>query len=169
MKKVNDHLISRITAGLILAVILSLAVESDGMSKDMPAMLHFVVPFSIETYMPITMENIEADSSDVWIMKDHDAAKKLMQILQAKPSFKALHEKEIRLKANFGSSTGVFFLDKDGVVFRKDDGQHFELSGKELEQVEHLLEQMMGIVDIRAYNRFHESLKMKREEGNRSN
>lgn len=155
MKQIKSLLVSRTLASFLLVGIMSIVLEGGAMSKDLHTTLHFVMPFSIETYIPITMESVENDSYEVWIMKDHKAAKELIQALQLRPSHKAIHEKEIRFKADFGSSGGIFFLDKEGIVLRKNDGLHFELSEKQLEHVEHLLQDMIGVVDVRAYDRFH--------------
>lgn len=136
---------------------MGMVVEGDAMSKDLHATLHFVTPFSIETYVPTTMENIEHDSYQVWIMKEHKAAKELLQALQLTPSRKVIHEKEIRLKADFGGSGGIFFLDKEGIILRRKDGLHFELSKKQLEYAERLLIDMVGVVDVKAYHRLQKA------------
>ncbi len=147
------------TAVLALIAVVCLGVEAIGMPKEIPTRLHYVVPFSIETYIPITVENIEADSYEVWLMGNHKIVNKLTQALQLRPSRKTFHEKEIRLKADFGGSLGIFFLDKEGVVLRKRDGERFELASKELTDVEQLLHEMIGVVDVKAYGRFHENFK----------
>jgi hypothetical protein len=156
-----------VAIGVPIAIVF-LVVEGIGMPKEIPTKLHFVVPFSIETYMPMTMENIETDSYEVWIAADHKIVNKLNQTLQLRPSRKTFHEKEIRLKADFGSSLSIFFLDKEGVVLRKLDGERFELTNKELEHVEQLLQEMIGVVDIKAHSRFYENSKKEGQEKNRA-
>jgi hypothetical protein len=158
----------KIAAVLELTAIVCLGGEAIGMPKEMPTRLHYVVPFSIETYVPITVENIEADSYEVWLMDNHKIVKKLTQALQLRLSRKTFHEKEIRLKADFGGSLGIFFLDREGVVLRKLDGERFELTNKELEHIEQLLQEMIGVVDIKAYGRFHENSKKEGQGKNRA-
>jgi len=154
VKQLKTLLATKILVSALLAVIASMNVEGVAMSEDARAALYFVTPFSIETYMPITMDNIEDNSHKVWIATDHRFVTEILQTFQLKPSRKVVDEKEIRFKADFGKLGGLLFFDKRGIVLRKTDGQHCELSGKQLEHIEHLLQEMVGVVDVRAYDRF---------------
>jgi hypothetical protein len=131
-----------------------MATMGNAMSKDLYATLHFVVPFSIDTYVPITMDNIESDSYEVWMANEHGVEADLLRAFQSTRSRKSINEKAIRCKMDFGSRGGVFYVDRHGIVLRKKDGDRFELSEKQMLHIEQLLQGMVGIIDVKAYDRF---------------
>lgn len=131
-----------------------MATMGNATSKDLYTTLHFVIPFSKETYVPITMENIESDSHEVWMAKDHGVVTNLLQAFQSTRSRKPINEKAIRFKADFGTLGGTFYIDRYGIVLRKKDGARFELSEKQLLHLEQDLKGMVGIVDVKTYDRF---------------
>lgn len=138
----------------LLAMVISMATMGNAMSKDLHATLHFVIPFSIETYVPITMDNIESDSNEVWMAKDHGVVTDLLKAFQSTRSRKPINEKAMRFKADFGTLEGVFYVDRYGIVLRKKDGARFELSEKQLLHLEQNLQGMVGVVDVKAYDGF---------------
>ena len=154
MQQVIFFLVRKCVPCLLLVIVASMATIGNAMSKDLHATLHFSVPFSIETYVPITMDNIESDSHEVWMANEHGVLADLLRTFQSTRSRKPINEKAIRCKANFGSLGGIFYIDRNGIVLRKKDGAHFELSEKQVLHIEQILQGMVGIVDVKAYDRF---------------
>lgn len=153
-RRMSHSIIQMLTCSLVAIIISITIVEGKAMSKEERVILHFVTPFSIETYIPITMGSIENDAHKVWIMKEHGVVTDLLRTFQSTKTLKSINEKAIRLKADFGSREGIFFLDRNGIVLRKNDGQHFEMSEQQLMHAEHVLQELVGVVDVKAYNRF---------------
>lgn len=154
MKQIKLRPMIRILIHSLIVIIINVIVEGKAMSKDEYVTLYFVTPFSMETYVPVTSENIEDDSHKVWISKDHSVITDLLKAFQLTRTLKPINEKAIRIKANFDDLGGLFLIDRQGIVFRKKDGQRFEISEQELIDVESVLQKMIGIVDVKAHERF---------------
>lgn len=128
--------------------------ESKVMVSEPLLKLYFVIPFSIETYAPITMENIEEDSRLLLFMQEHKFVSELERILQLHQTKRKILSDGIRLKAVFGKSKSVFFVDRNGIVLNQDSGTTFRLTAQELESLEKRLESFRGIIDVTAYQEY---------------
>ena len=134
--------------------ILGVLMNSNSVRADKPlARLYFVVPFSIETFVPITMQNIEEHGDTIWFMQEHPFVSELLNVLKSHPTKGQILSKGIRLKADFGESGGVFFVDRNGMVWQQDTGSTFSLSAEKVEQLQKQLQYFMGVVDIKALRR----------------
>jgi hypothetical protein len=119
-------------------------------ASDKPILrLYFVLPFDVETYIPITPDNIEEHGRTIWFMQEHPLISELLSILQSHPSSRQLSRKATRLKADFGTS-GVFLIDRNGTILKQDTGATFRLLRKEMEQLEHRVLNFIGVVDVKA-------------------
>lgn len=138
-----------------LSIIINLINPKEVMADKALMRLYFVVPFSIETYLPITMENIEDQGYAIWFMEKHQFISELLNILKSHPTNtnKQIHPKGIRLKVDFGELEGVFFVDRNGVILQKDTNATFSLSENELEYLQKQLQYFIGVVDIKAFKR----------------
>ncbi len=122
------------------------------MTAEPIAKLYFVVPFSIETYIPITIESIEEGAAHhVVFMNPHSFVEKLPGVLQSHPTNKTLNLKGIRLKFKLYDSESVFWVDREGVVGREGSNTNYLLTGEELASLEQELKSFIGVVDVKAY------------------
>jgi hypothetical protein len=128
--------------------------------------LYFLIPFAIETYIAVTADNIEDHGYNIWFVgdhkfvpwllrllqsEDHKFVPWLLRLLQLRPKSPTIISKGIRLKADFGKTGGVFFIDRDGTVMQQQSGATFSLSAGELRELEKRLEDFPGVVDVRAF------------------
>lgn len=142
---------------IILLVCLSIIgnlMNSSEAKINKPRMrLYYVIPFTIETYIPITKENVEENSYTIWFMEEHQFISELLTILKARPKKAEILLKGIRLKVDFGELGGVFFVDRNGIVLHEGTKATFSVSTDEIEQLEQRLQYFVGIVDIKAFER----------------
>jgi hypothetical protein len=134
--------------------ILSVLMTSSGVRADKPLMrLFFVVPFSIETYVPITIQNIEEQGHTIWFMEEQPFISELLNMLKSRPTKRQILTKGVRLKADFGESGSVFFIDRNGSILQQNTGATFNLSAEQLEQLQRQLHYFIGVVDVKAFKR----------------
>ena len=108
----------------------------------------YLIPFRIETYVPVTMDDIEAKSHyAIAFMKSHRLVTDLRRWLTQNPSTRLIDNRVIRLKVQFESE--VFFVDQDGVVFLQTRGSHFLLSEEQRQKIETEVQQFSGVVDLK--------------------
>ena len=115
--------------------------------------LYFVVPFSIETYLPITKDNIHEQGSSIWFLEKHAFVSKLRTTLQSRAAKRQVLPGHIRLKADFRQSPEVFFVDQKGTVLNEKTGATFALTAEQVSQLERELEGFKGVVDVKALER----------------
>ena len=117
------------------------------------------VPFRIETYLPISREQLEKGDPIVF-MKEHKFIEELLSLLEAHPTGEHLEREAIfynlRLKADFAVKAGAFFASKGGAVLREKDGMIFRLSQKEMDLLDERIEYFKGVVDTNAAKRYME-------------
>jgi hypothetical protein len=132
--------------GLIVPVVLSAA---DTKFKTMK--IHFI-PFLVETYVPVTMSDIESSSHVVlWFTQSHIFMNDLRRVLTARRASRSIDDRVIRLKVELDTET--FFVDKDGVVFEPSTGASFRLTSDDLSDVQKRILYFSGVVDIKASER----------------
>jgi tetratricopeptide (TPR) repeat protein len=129
-----------------------------------PLLRLYYISFDIHTYNPVTKGGISKERPIVF-MKEHPFIPELLKSLQAHSPYKRipsenptaplepsqkdevdLERGNYRLKADFGSSIGVFWVNKGGGVV-KDDGTVFFLSKSETELLEQKIRYFLGVVD----------------------
>jgi len=115
--------------------------------------LHFLVPFSIETYVPITKDNIDEQGAAIWFLEKHGFVPRLRTTLQSRAAKRQLLRGHIRLKADFGQSGEIFFVDQKGTVLNEKTGATFVLTAEQVSQLERELEGFKGVVDVKALER----------------
>ncbi len=115
--------------------------------------------FSFDAYPLIAIEkrNIE-ESSEFKIQiltrryfdgpSGHPFLYKMKKMLTATPGSKPLDDDAIRLKLVFPTET--FFADANGRVIRTETGELFELLPLDMTEIDHDIEYLSGIVDMRA-------------------
>ena len=109
----------------------------------------YFIPFSIETYVPITINDIVDKSLYViWFTKDHPLIPYFQRTLQMSPTKRKLDDRVIRMKVEFGQNT--FFVDKEGGVLNKESGKSYRLSKKQLDEIENKILYFSGAIDVNA-------------------
>lgn len=129
-----------------------------------PLLRLYYIPFQIETYSPVTKSGISKGGPIVF-MKEHRFIPELLKSLQAHTPYERIPSEEptapleprkdevdlengnYRLKADFGSSIGIFWVTKGGGVV-KDDGTWFFLTQSEMDLLEQKIKYFLGVVDI---------------------
>lgn len=139
----------------LLAIILFLVllVEGTGVTieeKGHEAMMRvYFIPFAIETYVPITMTNIEDKSLHaIWFTKEHPLINKLRNLLRLRPAREDIDNRVVRLKVQFVRDT--FYVDQEGRVIEENTGKKFRLSKKQLDEIEKSILYFAGVIDIKA-------------------
>jgi len=135
-----------------LCLFFNLIVPRKTMAGE-PILRLYFLPFSIETYLPVTAANIEEHGHAIWFMEEHPFISKLRSMLQAHPAKSEILSKGIRLKADFRIPKAVFLVDRNGTVQRKDSGATFRLEQREVDQLEQEIRYFFGIVDVKAFER----------------
>jgi hypothetical protein len=142
----------RIIVYIVLSIVITMMSVRTGMAEEPVMRLYFLVPFSIETFTPVTMENIGIQfGREVWFMEDRPFIMELVTMLKSHPTKKEIAAKGIRLKVDLGPVRGMYFVDKEGTVLKRDSKTTFQLSVEELERLERKLESFIGVVDVKAY------------------
>jgi hypothetical protein len=109
---------------------------------------------SIETYTPVTMENIGTEfGRTILLMEEHGFTLELVTMLESHPANKEILANGIRLKADLGDLGATYFVDKEGTVLKKGTGATFQLSTDEFARLEKQLESLIGVVDVESYRR----------------
>jgi len=117
--------------------------------------LYFVIPFSIETFTPVTMENVGTEfGRTILMMEERGFTLELVTLLESHPIKKDILTNSIRLKADLGELGATYFVDKAGTVLKKDSGATFQLPADELARLEKQLESLIGVVDVESYRRY---------------
>lgn len=132
---------------ICLAMISSSCKEVKSSDKARAIMKIYFTPFAIQTYLPMTMDNIQENSIyKIWFVKNHKQ-KKLLNLLEARKADKTIDNKLIRLKIDFIESNTVFYVDQNGVVL-KDNQYSFIMTSTELKDLEDEILQFDGVIDI---------------------
>ena len=138
-----------------LSIVITLMNVRESRGDEPIMRLYFLVPFAIETYTPVTMENIGTEfGHTIFFMEKHRFEQELVTVLESHPTKGQVFAKGIRLKAELGHLGSMYFVDKEGTVLKKDNGATFQLSGKELEWLEKQLESFVGVIDVNAYRKY---------------
>jgi hypothetical protein len=138
----------------ILAVICALAGSASGKpTSSEPLLKLYFIPFPIETYLPITKNNIHEQGSSIWFLEQNPFVSKLKTILQSRAAKRQVLPGHIRLKADFGQTSEVFFVDQKGTVLNEKTGATFALTVEQMSQLERDLDSFKGAVDVKALER----------------
>lgn len=109
----------------------------------------YFVPFAIETYIPITMDEIVDKAHHViWFSKEHPLISKLRRLLTSAISTARVDNDVIRLKVSFQGQQ--FFVDKDGVVVDPTTGTNYVLTHEQLVDIETSILYFSGVIDVKA-------------------
>jgi hypothetical protein len=104
----------------------ALACKSPGEAK----MTAYYIPFSVETYIPVTVEDIEEKAHFVFLIEG-DYLKKINELL-TKKSEGTFDGQKVRMKLK--SKNGDLFVDANGGVVGPDH-REFKISALELENL----------------------------------
>lgn len=133
-----------------------LGICSTSSAVEEPFLKLYFVPFSIETYLPITRETLE-QSDPIVFMQEHKFISDLLTLLQSHPTGdKAKIEKfrHPRLKAVFGKHGAVYFVGQAGTAIREQDGMLFKINKREMDMLEKQIEYFKGVADMNAAKRY---------------
>lgn len=117
----------------------------------------YFIPFTSETYIPITMANIESNSSyAIWFAKQtppsltarHPLIDRFERLLRSRPSAAKIATHFIRLKVVL--PTGTFYVDQGGTVLERGSGRTFQLSEEQMQQFEREIVYLDGVIDVTA-------------------
>ncbi len=120
-----------------------------------PIMKLDFVPFSIETYIPITMENIDEGSYTLWFFERNQFVSEFLKDIKLHPSKRKIMPNLIRVKADFGPEEGIFYVDQNGTVLNPVTGSTFQLSKREMRKIERKVSDLIGVVDVKAARKGH--------------
>lgn len=147
-------LLARVIACLTCTIVTCVMPVSETIGEEPFMRLYFVVPLSIETYTPVTMENIGIEfGRTILLMEEHGFTLELVTMLESHPTNKEILANGIRLKADLGDLGTTYFVDKEGTVLKKGTGATFLLSADEVARLEKQLESLIGVVDVESYRR----------------
>jgi len=128
-----------------------------------PLLRLYYIPFDIETFIPVT-KTVISKGSPIVFLKKHPFISELLKSLQAHTPYERKPSEEptaplepsqkdedrdrgnYRLKADFGSSVGIFWVTQGGGVI-KEDGAHFFLTKNEMELLDQKIKYFHGVVD----------------------
>jgi hypothetical protein len=145
---------AQVLASAAWIIVATLMPVSETIGEEPFMRLYFVVPFSIETYTPVTMENIGTEfGRTILLMEERGFTLELVTMLESHPTNKEILANGIRLKADLGDLGATYFVDKEGTVLKKGSGATFQLSADELARLEKQLEPLIGVVDVESYRR----------------
>lgn len=96
----------------------------------------YFIPFEIETYVPVTILNIE-DSSiyELRFVKEHIFCTELRNLLESNKVNNKIDNKAIRLKVEFTREKNVYYVDQKGVVLKNNE-TYYQLSKKAMQKIE---------------------------------
>lgn len=127
-------------------------------AADKVLMKLYFIPFEIQTYLPVTMEDIENKSSKrIWFSGDHAFCTWIQEALQSKRIDAKIDSNNIRLKVeivdknNFVRS--IYYVDSKGKVL-KDGKKTFLLSEAVMKKIAEDIRYFSGVVDINASREF---------------
>jgi hypothetical protein len=120
-------------------------------NKGRPSMKIYFVPFEIETYVPITMNDIESKSKyEIWFYGEHAFCNKIQRLLESNKTNAKIDNKVIRLKVEIFKNEGIiaYYVDQEGVVVKNKE-ETFYLSKDKLKTIEKEILYFSGVVDIK--------------------
>jgi hypothetical protein len=143
-----------IIASIGFSMMLTLLVQSsvlpgqnraDGLKE---AMKVYLIPFEIDTYVPVTMADIEVKSHfAIAFRKSHTFVTELRSSLTSKRSNRIIDDRVIRMRVQLSSE--VFFVDQDGVVLEQTKGARYELSKDQRAKIETEVARFAGVMDLK--------------------
>lgn len=108
--------------------------------ENMNDVFVYYMPFDVDTYVPVTTENIEEQSfCKLSFSESSDVAKSLIYLL-TKATTGAFSNKVVRLKVS--SPSADIFVDMDGGVLIAGDEQHKRLTGDDFTVLKALMESL---------------------------
>lgn len=142
--------VARFFLVLLLAVSIGERAEPEmRRDSDQTRMRVYFIPFEIQTYSAVTMNDIEAKSLyALWFTKEHSLISKFRRLLQSRPSPEKIDNMVIRLKVEL--PTLVFYVDQEGRVLERNRGDTFQLSKKQMAELKSSIVYFDGVIDIRA-------------------
>lgn len=102
---------------------------------------------------PMTMETI-CQASQVMFVQEHQFASELLKTITSHPPNEKFNPQAVRLKADFGSSGGVYFVDRAGTVIKQNSTDSFHLSLEDMKRIEIQLRNFVGVIDVNAYEKY---------------
>lgn len=130
----------------------------DNKDTDRFLMKVYFLPFTIETYVPVTIDNIKTDSSNkIWFSYTHMFHKYMQEILEKNKGKTKINKLAIRMKVEFVNKNNFiyaqYYVDRDGKVL-KNNGETFLLSQMMMREIEEKIAYFSGVVDIIACKEF---------------
>lgn len=124
-------------------------VEADSIASAKATTTVLVIPFDVETYIPVTVSTIECNAWERWTITDRDQARRLIALLtQGDSAF--FDSQRVRVAVLQGASR--YYVDTngvvlDGIVSHRLDRKTFQQLGEELTpgQRQRLIEQSRGL------------------------
>ena len=140
-------------ASILLSFCLWQASTSN--AQDIALLKLSFMPFGIETPVAMTPENIgEHGQGRTFLFQGrHAFVRKLRGMLSAHEAKGQIQLKSIRLKADFGPSTGIILVDHAGVVLHTGRNVTFKLTAAEMRSIERDISAFIGVVDLTAYEK----------------
>ena len=115
-------------------------------SKKEPFSKLYFIEFKVQTYFPVTMEDVEKQSGFIfYFYKKNPLLIEIREILGNRSTVKTIDNKCIRLKIIY--SEEKYFVDCNGVVL-KNGKTTFLLNDSEMKRLEKLILNLNGVVDI---------------------
>ena len=145
---------SRIVLVLVVGILfLSESIIAGRAMADEPQLRLNFIPFAIETYVPITMANIDEHGHRIWFLERNPFIPKLLATLKKTPARGQILRDGLRLKADFGGAAGVYFVDRNGTVLHDGSGAAFVLTKEQMKRLEREIQDFVGVVDVNATKR----------------
>lgn len=116
-----------------------------------PALKIYYVPFRVETFVPITTEDIEAQSDLViWIYDNDPLVSEIISLFKGEKPSKEIRDVpvghlNIRLKIENLNDGTAYFVDKGGIL-QTNKGDRFLLSPSQIEKIEAKITSLRGVV-----------------------
>jgi hypothetical protein len=106
----------QLMVSIFMTATLALSVESFG-GSDMTKV--YLIPFEVETYVPVTRDSIACEAHEVWTFSKAAQTRRLLVFLSggtAVDGGTAIRFDEKRVRVKVSSSNRTAFVDSDGVV-----------------------------------------------------
>ncbi len=135
----------------VLSVVLILTLGGGGTAQgieEKTTMKIYYVPFEVETFVPITMEDIESRSHLVlWIYDNEQLVAEILSLLQGEKTSKEINDAGIRLKIENVKDETVFSVDREGVGFTN-KGDRFLLTKAQVDKLQVKIMSLRGVVHV---------------------
>lgn len=139
--------------GLNLALNLTIPKNVSG---DEPYLKLCFASFLTQSFLPaspMTMETV-CQVNQLLFVQEHQFASELLRRITSHPPNEKFNPQAVRLKADFGSPEGVYFVDQAGTVIKQNSTDSFRLSLEDMKRLEIQLRNFVGVIDVNAHEKY---------------